>query len=241
MTRVVMFGATGAVGTEVVRTLVAMEEVGELVLLGRSAFNSLEHPKIRAHIVDVFGPATYAVHLAGADAAICTLGVGQPSKVKRDDFLRIDRDAVLAFGKACKDAEVSHFQLLGSVGADARSLSFFLRSKGQLEEGLRALGFARLSFFHPSMILTPSNRYGLSQALVLALWPRLSPVFFGPLKKYRGIEVEKLGRAMALNLLRDARDTEVLEWTEIMAIEADTAGTLADSRSSSTHEKPRGL
>ncbi|TQV83631.1 NAD(P)H-binding protein [Denitrobaculum tricleocarpae] len=218
MTRVVMLGATGAVGTEVVRALTAMEEVGELVLVGRSAFNSLEHPKIRAHTADVFDPAAYAVHLAGAEVAICTFGVGQPSKVIRQDFLRIDRDAVLAFGRACKEAGVSHFQLLSSVGADANSLSFFLRAKGELEEGLQALGFDRLSLFHPSMILTPTNRYGLSQALVLALWPRLSPVFFGRLKKYRGIEVEKLGRAIALNLRRSGQGSDVLEWPEIMAL-----------------------
>lgn len=220
MTKVVMIGATGAVGTEAVRSLVAMEEVGSLILFGRREFSTIRHPKIAQHLVDVLDPQTYARHLAGAGVAICTLGVGQPSKVAKDDFLRIDRDAVLAFGQACKEAGVSHFQLLSSVGANARSASFFLRAKGQLEEGLGALDFDRLSLFHPSMILTPRNRYGLSQALVLALWPLLKPAFFGPLKKYRGIEVERLGRAMALNLVKSAQGAEVLEWSDITAIDA---------------------
>lgn len=220
MSTVVIIGATGAVGTEAVRNLVAMEAVGKLVLLGRREFTAIRHPKIHQKIVDVLDPATYREHLAGAMVAICTLGVGQPSKVTKDEFLKIDRDAALDFGRACKEAGVSHFQLLSSVGADAKSASFFLRGKGQLEEGLRALGFERLSLFHPSMILTPSNRYGVSQAIVLALWPWLTPVFFGPLKKYRGIEVARLGRAMASNLCGDVAGVEVLEWPEIKAIGA---------------------
>lgn len=221
MTNLVMLGATGAVGTEVVRNLAAMTDVERLVLLNRRAFTAVRHPKIAEEIVDVLAPDTYARHLSGAEGAICTLGVGQPSKVSRAEFLRIDRDAVLAFGQACKVAGVAHFTLLSSVGADAGSLSFFLRAKGELEESLRALGFARLSLFHPSMILTPSNRYGLSQALILMLWPRLAPVLAGPFRKYRGIEVARLGRAMALNLRGGISGPEVLEWPEITMIAAD--------------------
>lgn len=223
MITVAIMGATGAVGTEVLRNLLSMDQVGRLVLLGRREVTAICHPKIEQHLADVSDPATYTRHLAGAQVAICTLGVGQPSKVSREDFLRIDRDAVLVFGQACKEAGVQHFQLLSSVGASAKSVSFFLRAKGQLEEGLDALGFERLSLFHPSMILTSSNRYGVSQALVLALWPLLKPVFLGPLKKYRGIEVERLGWAMALNSFRRAEGTEVLEWPEIMAIDAGQA------------------
>lgn len=220
MNTVVIIGATGAVGTEVLRNLVAMEKVGRILVLGRREFTAIRHPKIRQKIVDVLDPETYREHLAGATAAICTLGVGQPSKVTKEDFLKIDRDAALDFGRACKDAGASHFQLLSSVGADTKSSSFFLRGKGQLEEALRALGFERLSLFHPSMILTPSNRYGVSQAIVLALWPWLTPILSGPLKKFRGIEVERLGRAIAVNLVKSGQVAEVLEWTDITAIDA---------------------
>lgn len=62
---------------------------------------------------------------------------------------------MLAFLQACKQAGVEHFELLGSVGANAKPSNFYLRTKGELEEGLKALGFARLSLFRPSMILTP--------------------------------------------------------------------------------------
>lgn len=218
MSKVAMIGATGAVGTEVVRTLVAMDSVESVILLGRREFTAVTHPKIAQYQVDVLDPSTYEQHLNAIDAAICTLGVGQPSKVTKEQFSRIDRDAVLDFGRASREAGAAHFQLLASVGANSGARSFYLRSKGQLEDGLHALGFERLSLFHPSMILTPENRYGIQQAFTLTVWPLLKPLLAGPLRKFRGIEVERLGRAMALNLEAPQSGREVLEWDQFVRL-----------------------
>lgn len=215
---VVMLGATGAVGGHVARTLATMSDVESLTLLGRRSLEGLSGDQIDQHVIDVFDRSSYEALLPGHRAAICTLGVGQPSKISRDDFVKIDKLAVLSFASACRDAGVRHFELLGSVGASARSRSFYLRTKGELEEGLEELGFERLSLFRPSMILTPTNRYGLSQALTLAVWPRLRPVLAGSLRKYRGIPVERLGYAMAVNVRGGANGVEILHWDAIDAL-----------------------
>jgi uncharacterized protein YbjT (DUF2867 family) len=215
---VVMMGATGAVGGEVVKALQAMPTLQRLTLLTRRL---LPEPLGRAtaqHAVDVLAPESYAHRLAGHGAAVCTLGVGQPSKVSQAEFVRVDKDAVIAFATACKRAGVAHFELLSSVGADARSHSFYLRTKGQLQDALQALAFDRLSVFQPSMILTPTNRYGASQALILTVWPRLHPVLRGPWRKYRGIAVEALGAAIAANLCTPGQGVETLRWPDITAL-----------------------
>ena len=219
MVSVVMLGASGAVGGEALRALDAMAQVTRITVLNRRPLAGLG-ARIGEHIVDVGDPDSYRAFLAGHDAAICTLGVGEPSKSSREEFTRVDHDMPLAFAQACKAARVAHFSLLSAVGATSSSRVFYIRSKGELEDSLRALGFARLSLFHPSMILTPSNRYGASQAVALAVWPWLTPVLAGPLRKYRGIRVRDLGRAMALNTgsPRGPAGTEVLEWDQFMAI-----------------------
>ena len=215
---VVMAGATGAVGGEVVDALTTMSAVRRVTLLGRRAFDRVTDPKIGSTVVDLEDPTSYASLLPGHEAAICTVGIGQPSQVSRAEFVRIDKDLVLAFATACKQAGVRHFQMLGSVGASARSPSWYLRTKGELEDGLRDLGFHRLSVFRPSMILTPTNRYGLSQAIALAVWPLLSPLMFGGLRRFRGIRVADLGRAIAHNLGRPGAGAEMLHWQEITAL-----------------------
>ncbi len=209
---VIMMGATGAVGGEALKILIQMPEVKRLTLLGRRSVENLNSPVLEQHKIDVTKPETYQNIVSGHDTAICTLGVGQPSKTSKEAFLRIDKIAVIDFAKACKDAGVRHFELLSSVGINAQSSNFFLRSKGELVEELKALNFERLSIFQPSMILTPTNRYGFGQAVTLAVWPLLKPLLLGSMKKYRGVKVETLGAAFAKNLLRENLGLEYLTW-----------------------------
>jgi len=85
-------------------------------------------------------------------------------------------------------------------------------------EELKALDFERLSIFMPSMILTPKNRYGFSQALNLAVWPKLNPLLLGRLKKFRGIPVKRLGKAMANNIRNNNTGFEKLTWIDFMKL-----------------------
>lgn len=56
--------------------------------------------------------------------------------MSKEDFVRIDKQAVLDFAVACMEAGVSHFQLLASVAISPQSKSFYLRTKGELVEEL---------------------------------------------------------------------------------------------------------
>jgi uncharacterized protein YbjT (DUF2867 family) len=215
---VALVGATGAVGGQALERLEAMDDVARVTVLARRPLEGAHAPKTQQHIVDVLDPASYRRLLAGHGAAICTLGVGQPTKVSREDFIKVDKLAALAFAQACRDAGVAHFELLGSVAADPASRSFYLKSKGELRDAIAKLGFARFSAFQPSMLITPANRYGFSQAVTLAVWPLLSPLMIGGLSKYRGIAVETLGAAMAENIRSGAPGVEILHWRQAMDI-----------------------
>ena len=215
---VIMMGSTGAVGGEALNTLVKMSQVKRLTLLGRRPVENLASSLVEQHKIDISKPETYQNLVANHNTAICTLGVGQPSKISKEDFLKIDKTAVIDFAKACKNAGVRHFELLSSVGIDATSSNFFLRTKGELVEELKALNFERLSIFQPSMILTPTNRYGFGQAVTLAVWPLLKPLLLGSMKKYRGVKVEALGAAFANNLLTENSGLEYLFWEDFEEI-----------------------
>lgn len=218
---VVMLGASGAVGGHVVSTLLAMPQLRRLTLLGR---RHIELPRavsgaaVDQYEVNLDAPDQYAYLVNGHDCAVCTLGVGQPSQMSKGEFVHIDKDIVIAFATICKQRGVKHFELLGAVGADSRSRSFYLRIKGELRDALVALNFERLSLFQPSMILTPTNRYGLSQALTLAFWPGLSKLMIGPMRKFRGVRVETLGAAIANNLMTDGKGPEVLHWSDFQRL-----------------------
>ena len=218
---VVMLGATGAVGGWVTETLLKMPETECLTLLGRRPISDLISTIVRQHKVDILNSKSYAAHLTGHQVAICTLGVGQPSKISKEDFLKIDKFAVLDFAKECKKAGIIHFELLASVGIQAKSSSFYLRTKGELVNELKALNFDRLSIFQPSMILTPQNRYGFSQGVLLKVWPLLKIFFVGGFRKYRGVKVKTLGEAIAKNISTTRKGEEYLVWDDFQILTKD--------------------
>ena len=215
---IVMLGASGAVGGVAALALSQLPEIKQLTLLNRKELPALLLPKVIQLIRDVTDPKDYSQFLSGHQAAICCLGVGQPSKVSKEEFVKIDKTAALAFATACKQAGVRHFQLLSAVGADAKSNSHYLQTKGELQDAIIALGFERTSFFQPSMILTPTNRYGFSQGVMLAVWPSLSAVLQGGLRKYRGINVATLGCAIAKNAITAGQGLEILRWDQINSL-----------------------
>lgn len=215
---VVMLGATGAVGGHIATTLSKIPQVDRLTLLGRRKVKELIGHSIAQNLVDVLEPSSYQDLLAGHQTAVCALGVGQPSKVSKAEFIKVDKEAVMNFAVAFKQAGIEHFELLSGVGASSTSSSFYARTKGELEDGLRELNFQRLSLFHPSMILTPTNRYGLSQHFLLATWPLISALFIGSLRKYRGIRVDILGAAMAKNVMTDKQGVETLHWDDFRVL-----------------------
>lgn len=215
---VVMLGASGAVGTQVVNRFLQSKHPKSLILLGRRSIDTMEADFVQQHEINIFDTNSYASFVKNTSVGICTLGVGEPSKMSKKEFLKIDKQAVLDFARICKKNGVRHFELLSSVGISATSSNFFLRSKGELVSELEKLQFDRLSIFQPSMILTPTNRYGISQAIVLKVWPKLNFILQGNWRKYRGITVEKLGRAIAENIFTNGSGLEVLQYDDINKI-----------------------
>jgi uncharacterized protein YbjT (DUF2867 family) len=215
-------GATGAVGSQALECLLKMKSITRITLLGRREKAELNNEKVQQRIVDVFDVSSYADFITDENIAICTFGIGEPSKVSKEEFIKTDKEAVLNFAKECKKKGVEHFEILASVGINSKSSSFYLRVKGELVDELEKLNFNRLSVFQPSMILTPTNRYGFSQALTLAVWPYLNPLLSFGLKKYRGIKVELLGKAMALNILEEKTGTEYLTWSDFQAFKNES-------------------
>ena len=203
--RAVILGATGAVGGHVLAALLRSQVFVGVTAIGRRAVEGVQDgERLTQHVVDLEQPDSYSALLAGHEAAICTLGVGQPSKVSREALWQVDVEYVIGFAEACRQQGVRRFSLLTAVGARADSRIDYLRMKGTLEERVAALGFLRTSLFQPSMLLTADNRYGAVQGLVLAVWPKLDGVLAGPLRKHRGIRVEQLGLAIARDAEREA-------------------------------------
>lgn len=215
--KAIILGSTGAVGTELTKALIAMPQIDSVKLLVRRAHTDpaiLASSKISQEIVDIFKVENYKRFIQH-DLAFSTLGIGETSKTTREEYVKVDFDCVRAFAQACRENGVHHFSSLGAVGANRNSKIFYVKVKGDLEQALRECHFPKLSLFRPSMLMTPTNRYGLTQGILLQVMPLIDPLLIGGLRKYRSITVKDLGTAMAKNVLRQQTgSTEILQWPE---------------------------
>jgi uncharacterized protein YbjT (DUF2867 family) len=219
--RAIVLGATGAVGSNVVRALLASPRCASVTILVRTPtdrFAALEGAaKLSSKTVKMEDLEPEARAAAANDGvAFCTLGVGQPSKVSKEEHVRVDLEYASAFARGCRAAGVRHMSLLTSVGANAESAVRYTRVKGQVETAYRSLDFPRVSFFRPSLLQTKEIRYGLQDRVTQAVFPALSWML--P-RRFHEISVEDLGLAMVRNAERSAGGAvEVLEYADFVRV-----------------------
>jgi uncharacterized protein YbjT (DUF2867 family) len=131
-------GASGLVGGSVLDLALEDPLFTRVVSVGRRALDRT-HPRLTQVTVD-FTSIDHAALPDVTDAIAC-LGTTIKKAGSQAAFRAVDHDAVLAFAKAAKTKGARRFQVVTALGADARSMVFYNRVKGEVEEALRAVGF----------------------------------------------------------------------------------------------------
>lgn len=187
-------GASGLVGTHLVRLLTEQPDVGRVLAVTRRPL-TFEHPRLANRIVafDALEAALAGTH---ADVAFCCLGATQRSAGSREAFRRVDHDYALAFARAAHQAGASRFVLVSSVGADRASKHFYLRVKGDTEDAVSALEFPALDILQPGLLL--GMRAGLRPLEFAAglAFLLVNPLLVGPGERYRAIPARVVAAGM---------------------------------------------
>ncbi|MDY1032317.1 NAD-dependent dehydratase [Stenotrophomonas sp. CFBP8980] len=148
--RVMLLGATGLVGGQVLALMLEDMRCTELVAPSRRPL-PVTAPKLDNPVLDF-------EHLPGTapwwavDAVICALGSTMAQAGSREAFKRIDHDYPLTFAGQAHAHGAGTFVLNSAAGADAGSRIFYNRVKGALEQDLRGLDFDSLTLVRPGLI-----------------------------------------------------------------------------------------
>lgn len=207
---VALAGATGLVGREILRGLLADPSVSAIHLLGRRA-PAASHPKITAHIVDFRSlPA-----LPPVDEAYLALGTTIKVAGSQEAFRAVDFDANLAVARSALAAGAKRAGLVSAIGASARSGTFYSRVKGELEDSLSALAFDGLVIARPSFLAGDREALGQpvrrGEGVALAVSRLLGPLV--P-RSYRPVPAAAAAKAL-LNRVPIARGRSVVSSGEL--------------------------
>jgi uncharacterized protein YbjT (DUF2867 family) len=216
--KVLIAGASGLVGSRILRLLLADASVGAVHAVCRRAL-AIAHPKLTLHVVDFRKlpalPSVDEVHLA-LGTTIRVAG-SQPA------FRAVDLDANLAVAKAGVAAGARRIALVSAIGANASSSIFYNRVKGELEEALVRLPLEALVIARPSLLLGDRDALEqparVSEKLAGRLLPLVEPLLPS---RYRPVGADAVATAL-LATLPTARGTRTLTYREITGL-AERAG-----------------
>jgi uncharacterized protein YbjT (DUF2867 family) len=197
MNTVAIIGASGVVGARTIDQLLARADVGRVVAIGRRPA-PLQHERLVSRVADLQSRTAIASELPeGLGVAISCIGTTMKKAGSEAAFRAVDHDAVLAFGEAARSRGAARFLLVSSLGASLRSSNFYLRTKGEVEDGLDRLGFSGLVIVRPSLIddegSRPEQRLGERLALPIS---RAVFSLVGKTHRYAPIRADVIARAL---------------------------------------------
>jgi uncharacterized protein YbjT (DUF2867 family) len=170
--RAVLFGATGLVGSELLRLLLRDDRIGSVTVLGRRP-TGVTHEKLTEESIDFDAPEAWSPRVRG-DVLFSALGTTLRAAGSAAAQHHVDHGYQLRAAEAARRNGVPACVVVSSSGASPRSRVFYSRMKGELERDVEALGFARTRFLRPGLLdgdrreERPGERWALRIARPLA-------------------------------------------------------------------------
>lgn len=209
-----LIGGTGLVGSALLRQLLDDPAYQRVVTLGRRV-PKLQHPKLEAHVVDLGQPETYRALLQG-DVLFSTLGTTKAQAGSESAQYLVDYTFQFNVAQAAAQNGVPTYVLVSSTGADARSRWFYMRTKGELDLAVQALGFARVHILRPGPLAGPREVPRGLERFSMGLLRALNAV--GLFKAYEPILDTQVAKAMRDYAARPETGAYIHEALELLRL-----------------------
>lgn len=203
-TEVVVVGATGLIGCELIRLLHERPEVSFTALVRRPGILPNLSDRVKELRFDFDDPAAYG-RLGTeipCDVLLCALGTTMEKAGSREAFRKVDFDLPVAFIRRAAELEQKPvFGLVSSAGAE-RPRGFYLQVKAELERVLMDSGLPHV-IVRPSLLMGERSESRLLERLALVFLAKpflaLARTFAPHSKrvwKYAPIEASKVAEAL---------------------------------------------
>ena len=202
-----LLGYSGATGLALLTELVKSDKVNQIICLGRKA-PAFDHHKLIWVASDLSKMTEHLDVYASVSRVYCCLGTTLAKAGSKEAFRQVDYNMVVDGAIVATQAGVASFSVISAVGANAQSMFYYNRVKGEMELALQSAGLKRLSIYQPGLIKAQRTEHRTAESMAIKLYPLIE--WFLPVK-YRSIEAVTIARAMLLNSIKSDEGTEVLQ------------------------------
>lgn len=223
--KLILVGATGLVGSAVMRLALADARVVQVVALTRKplaselkavSFNAQstgagEHGHDEARLLNPivdFDKLPEDAFWWKADAVVCTLGTTIKIAKTDEAFRRVDLHIPSRVASVAAQNGVKCYVLNSSMMANPKAGGLYLRTKGQAEQAVKNSGIPSVVLARPGLLDGGREEFRLGEEIGV-----IASRVFNPLlpKRLRSVKVENLAKVMLENAIRPQLGCTVLE------------------------------
>jgi uncharacterized protein YbjT (DUF2867 family) len=206
-------GATGLVGSSLLKKLLADDQYSTIVIITRKSMD-VKHPKLIQKQIDFDKIESIKLDFQ-VDDVFCTLGTTIKTAGSQDAFYKVDFTYVVNLGKWCASNGVQRFMLVSAMGSNLKSGIFYNRVKGEMETAVSELNIPQIQIFRPSLLMGDRKEKRGGEKVAQVVMGSLGFLFIGPLLKYKGIHADVVAKAMIKSAQADAKGFAVFESDEM--------------------------
>jgi len=192
MKTAIIIGATGLVGSDLTRQLLAHPDYSKVIVFVRHA-TGLTDAKLTERIVDFEQIETWKEEIRG-DVLFSALGTTLDKAGSKQAQYRVDYTFQYQVAAAAATNGVPCLVLISAAGASERSMIFYSRMKGELDRDVKKLPFQRLRIIKPGILKgtrvesRPTEEISIRAMQVLGKLPLI--------RKYRPVPATTVATAM---------------------------------------------
>ncbi|MFT2010044.1 oxidoreductase [Pontibacter sp. 13R65] len=200
-------GASGLVGGHCLQLLLHSDRYDQVISIGRRDVPII-HPKLDQKVIDFDQLQKYKTDLA-ADDVYCCLGTTIKQAGSKEAFQKVDQHYVVQLAELAFAKGASQFLVVSAMGADAKSMFFYNRVKGNMEQAVTNIGYESVHIFRPSLLLGDREVQRTGEEIASKVMRPLSSLLIGPLEKYKPIQGETVAKAMLHVAAFDKKGTHI--------------------------------
>lgn len=211
----VIIGSTGLVGSSLLERLLEDGSIRQVVSVSRRPLQK-HHPKLKEVIISDFSKLKDQASQLSGDLYFCCLGTTIKAAGSREEFRKIDQEAVIAFAEIAEKNNGHSFSVISAMGASEKSMIFYNQVKGEMEEALRKRKLKYLQIFRPALLIggeRSQNRVGEKAAISLV--HVLDSVLPEKVKKKIATDIHCLSEKMLKMAKQPQQPVQVVEASEI--------------------------